>query len=77
MESARAEGGVEPDKMVRLLLLDADDLAATLDDLVRAGLMRPDGGRFLLTPDGEAKVKAWHASESAEVKRAARTWQPR
>lgn len=77
MESAHAEGGVEPEKMVRLLLLDPDHLATALDGLVQAGLMKSDGGRFLLTPDGEAKVNAWYASESAGVKRAARTWQPR
>jgi hypothetical protein len=78
MGTAYSEGGAEPAKMVRLLLVDGDELAVALDDLVQSGLMSEgDNDCFILTADGSATVERRHARESAEVKRATRTWQSR
>jgi predicted transcriptional regulator len=79
VETAHSESVVVPDKMVRLLLLDADDLTAALDGLARAGLMEEQegGGRYVLTSKGAVTMAERKARESAQVKRAARTWQPR
>jgi hypothetical protein len=74
VEIAHSEAVVVPDKMVRLLLHDPDDLAAALDGLARAGLMEErEGGRYVLTSKGVATVAERKARESAQVKRAART----
>lgn len=75
VEAAYAEGAIEPEKMVRFLLLDAEELSSALNDLVEAGLLELEGARFKLTAEGKARVEARHARESAGVKRATRTWQ--
>jgi hypothetical protein len=77
METAYSEGGADPAKMVRLLLLDSDELTAALGHLVKTGLMSEGDGRFLLTAEGSARVDSRRARESTELKRATPIWQSR
>lgn len=77
VEVAHSEGMVEPEKIVRLLLLDAEEFSAVLNHLVEAGLLEPDGADFKLTAAGAARVEARHASESADAQRVTRAWQVR
>jgi Mn-dependent DtxR family transcriptional regulator len=78
IDTAHAEGRVDPNTFARLLLHDLDDVHAAIRDLSEQGLLESaEGDTFRLTSEGQALHRAQEEAHRAAVVSRTSSWQRR
>jgi hypothetical protein len=78
IDTAHAEGRVDPSAFSRLLLHDLDDVHAAIRDLSERGLLESaEGDTFCLTDEGQALHRAQEDARRAAVVSRTSSWQRR